>query len=75
MSFINPRNVSDGKAALRAAFREEWQRQFHFLPINQQAAINKDPMCREADLLFDSASRECERKRQAENVPRPPDSN
>jgi hypothetical protein len=63
MSFVNGGGESDGKAAERAAFRHEYLRQFRFLPIEQQEKINRDPMCREADLLFESVEKECERKR------------
>jgi hypothetical protein len=66
MSPINSGNKPDGKATRRGAFRAEWLRQFHFLTSDRQEKINKDPMCHEADLLFDSASRECERRREAE---------
>jgi hypothetical protein len=54
MAFINDCNISDGKADERATFREEWLRQFQFLPKDRQEKINRDPMGQEADALFES---------------------
>jgi hypothetical protein len=49
---INKGAESDGKADERAAFREECLRQWHFLPPDRKAKIERDPMCREADLFY-----------------------
>ena len=62
MGYGQSDSLSEGKSAYRAMFREEWNRQFHFLPDDRKQKINRDPMCREAQLLFDSVERETERK-------------
>jgi hypothetical protein len=60
---INKGAETDGKAAERAAFREECLRQWHFLPVDRQAKIERDPLCREANAFYDGVEREFERKR------------
>ena len=51
-------NETDGTAAQRAAFDDEWERQFRLLPIDRQEAIISNPMCREVDLLYESVEKE-----------------
>ena len=66
MDYWNKLNHADGQAAPRAAFHEEWERQFRFLPIDRQEVIVSNSMCREADLLFESVEAELLRREAAE---------
>ena len=66
MSLGDKFNASDGKGAQRAAFRDEWDRQFRFLPTDRQEAINRDPTALDADLLFESVKAELLRREAAE---------
>lgn len=74
MSFINDSNATDGKSAERVVYREECKKQWLSLPKASQDLIERNPLCREANLFYEGVEREIERQKAA-TVPRPPASN